>query len=86
MLVLVAFHVLAMQASFNDSVGVKKSLGFEYWQIANFDLDAEESPGAWFSTLILLLASVLFLNWPVSIELRLIRYICGGSCQAWGFA
>jgi hypothetical protein len=59
MSVLVAIHVLAMQANFNESLGLKKALDFEYWQVAIFDLDEEESFGTWFSTAILLFASVL---------------------------
>ena len=56
---LVAIHLLAMQANFNESLGLKKALDFEYWQVAIFDLDEEESFGTWFSTAILLFASVL---------------------------
>jgi hypothetical protein len=59
MSVLVAIHVLAMQANFNESLGLKKALDFEYWQVAIFDLDEEESFGTWFSTAILLFSSVL---------------------------
>jgi len=57
---LVVIHVLAMQANFNDSLGLKKAWDFEYWHVAIFDLDEEESFGTWFSTSILLFASVLF--------------------------
>jgi hypothetical protein len=57
---LVAIHLLAMQANFNESLGLKNALGFEYWQVAIFDLDEEESFGTWFSAVILLFASVLF--------------------------
>jgi hypothetical protein len=60
MLVLLAAHVLAMQASFNDDLGLKEALGFEYWQVAIFDLDEEESFGTWFSAANLLFASLLF--------------------------
>lgn len=60
MLLLVVCHVLAMQANFNESLGLKHRLGFEYWQIAIFDLDEEESFGTWFSTVILFLAAILF--------------------------
>ncbi|MCG6891428.1 MAG: hypothetical protein LJE92_17750 [Gammaproteobacteria bacterium] len=56
---LLVTHVLAMQANFNESLGWKDTLGFEYWQIAIFDLDEEESFGTWFSAVILLFASVL---------------------------
>lgn len=59
MLVLLAAHVLAMQANFNDDLGIKQALNFEYWQVAIFDLDEEESFGTWFSALILLFASLL---------------------------
>jgi hypothetical protein len=54
MLLLVACQVLVMQANFNESPGIKARLGFEYWQIAIFDLDEEESFGTWFSALNLL--------------------------------
>jgi hypothetical protein len=60
MLVLLAAHVLAMQANFNDGLGLKEALGFEYWQVAIFDLDEEESFGTWFSSANLLFASLLF--------------------------
>lgn len=59
MLVLIVLHVIAMQANFNDSLGLKDNWGFEYWQIAVFDLDEEESFGTWFSAVILLYASIL---------------------------
>lgn len=62
MLVLLAAHVLVMQANFNDGLGLKQALDFEYWQVAIFDLDEEESFGTWFSAAILFLASLLFFN------------------------
>jgi hypothetical protein len=65
---LVAIHLLAMQANFNDSLGLKEALGFEYWQVAIFDLDEEESFGTWFSTAILLSASVLSLLVAASLR------------------
>jgi len=58
---LLAAHVLALQANFNESLGWKDALGFEYWQIAIFDLDEEESFGTWFSAAILLFAALLFI-------------------------
>ena len=61
MLALIALHVLAMQANFNPALGLKQAWGFEYWQIAIFDLDEEESFGTWFSAMILLYASILAL-------------------------
>ena len=61
MLALIALHVVAMQANFNAALGLKQAWGFEYWQIAIFDLDEEESFGTWFSTMILLYASILAL-------------------------
>jgi len=60
MLLLLGAHVLAMQANFNDALGLKRALGFEYWQVAIFDLDEEESFGTWFSAMILLFAALLF--------------------------
>ena len=68
MSVLVAIHLLAMQANFNDSLGLKEALDFEYWQVAIFDLDEEESFGTWFSTAILLSASVLSLLVAASLR------------------
>jgi len=61
MCALLVTHVLAMQANFNESLGWKESLGFEYWQIAIFDLDEEESFGTWFSAVNLLFAALLLL-------------------------
>ena len=61
MLLLVICHVLAMQANFNESLGIKRALGFEYWQVALFDLDEEESFGTWFSAVNLLFAGLLSL-------------------------
>jgi hypothetical protein len=60
MLVLLAAHVLAMQANFNDDLGIKQALEFEYWQVAIFDLDEEESFGTWFGAAILFFAALLF--------------------------
>jgi len=60
MLLLLGAHVLAMQANFNAALGLKQALGFEYWQVAIFDLDEEESFGTWFSAVILLFAALLF--------------------------
>jgi hypothetical protein len=65
---LLAIHVLAMQANFNESLGWKKAWDFEYWQVAIFDLDEEESFGTWFSTTILLFASVLSLLVAASLR------------------
>ena len=68
MLVLVASHVLAMQANFNDALGFKDALEFEYWQIAIFDLDEEESFGTWFSAAILLFAAILLISVASSLR------------------
>ncbi len=59
MLTLIAMHLLAMQANFNESLGWKSALEFEYWHVAIFDLDEEESFGTWFSAVLLLFASLL---------------------------
>jgi hypothetical protein len=59
MLLLVAMHLVAMQANFNESLGWKNALDFEYWHISIFDLDEEESFGTWFSAVLLLFASLL---------------------------
>ena len=61
MFALVTCHLLAMQANFNESLGLKKAWDFEYWQVSIFDLDEEESFGTWFSTLLLFFAAVLSL-------------------------
>jgi len=58
---LLGAHLLALQANFNEALGWKDALGFEYWQIAIFDLDEEESFGTWFSAVILLFASLLMI-------------------------
>ncbi|MCP4471152.1 MAG: hypothetical protein GY815_10780 [Gammaproteobacteria bacterium] len=60
MSILLLAHVLALQANYNDALGIKRALGFEYWQIALFDLDEEESLGTWFSSAMLLFAALLF--------------------------
>ena len=60
-LLLLICHVIAMQANFNESLGIKAALGFEYWQVALFDLDEEESFGTWFSSVNLLFAGLLCL-------------------------
>jgi hypothetical protein len=60
--VLVIVHVLAMQANFNDALGLKEKFGFHYWQIAFFDLDEEESFGTWFNSGLLLIAAVLLMH------------------------
>lgn len=60
MLLLLGAHVLAMQANFNDALGLKETLDFEYWQVAIFDLDEEESFGTWFSAANLMFAALLF--------------------------
>ncbi len=57
MSILLLAHVLALQASYNDALGIKRALGFEYWQIALFDLDEEESFGTWFSSAMLFFAA-----------------------------
>jgi hypothetical protein len=61
MLLLVTIHILAMLANFNESLGWKNALDFDYWQIAIFDLDEEESFGTWFSAILLLFASLLMI-------------------------
>ena len=62
MTVLVVIHVLAMQANFNPALGLKERLGFEYWHVAFFDLDEEESFGTWFSSGILMMAAALLVH------------------------
>lgn len=62
MLVLIVVHVLAMQANFNAALGLKEKFGFHYWQLAFFDLDEEESFGTWFSSGLLLIAALLFMQ------------------------
>lgn len=60
MAILIALHVLAMVALFNDLIAAR--FGFEYWHIAIFDLDEEESFGTWFSAIILFAAAVLLID------------------------
>jgi hypothetical protein len=60
--VLVVVHVLAMQANFNPALGLKARYGFQYWHVAIFDLDEEESFGTWFSAGILMMAAALLLH------------------------
>ena len=60
--VLVALHLIAMQAFFNDALGVKETLGLEYWHVSVLDLDEEESFGTWFSSGVLLMAALLLLH------------------------
>jgi len=62
MVVLIVVHVLAMQANFNPALGLKEKFGFQYWHVAVFDLDEEESFGTWFSSGILMLAALLLLH------------------------
>jgi hypothetical protein len=57
--VLIVVHVAAMQANFNDALGLKEKYGFHYWQLAFFDLDEEESFGTWFNSGLFLLGAVL---------------------------
>ncbi len=42
-------------------MGLKEKFGFQYWDLAVFDLDKEESYGTWFSTGILAMSSALLL-------------------------
>lgn len=72
--VLVVVHVLAMQAVFNDSLGLKERFGLHYWQLAFFDLDEEESFGTWFSAVMLLLAGGLLLTEAMA---------CRGEQKGW---
>lgn len=60
--VLLALHLVAMQANFNESLGLKERFGFHYWQLAMFDLDEEESFGTWFSSGLLLAAGILLIH------------------------
>ena len=68
MLVLIVVHVLAMQANFNAALGLKEKFGFHYWQLAFFDLDEEESFGTWFSSGLLLVAALLFMQQARSLR------------------
>ncbi len=56
---LVVMHLIAMQAYFNDALGIAERFGLEYWHVSIFDLDAEESFGTWFSAGVLALAAML---------------------------
>ena len=59
---LVVAHVIAMQIIFNEALELKQGLGLEYWHLAIFDLDEEESFGTWFSAVMLLAASILLFS------------------------
>ena len=59
--ILIVVHVLAMQANFNTTLGLKEKYGFHYWQLAFFDLDEEEGFGTWFNSGLLLVAAILSL-------------------------
>ena len=58
---LVVLHVLAMQANFNDDLGIKEKYDLHYWQVSVFDLDEEEGFGTWFSSVNLLFTGGLLL-------------------------
>ncbi len=58
---LVALHLVAMLIIFDEDLGVSDSLGLEYWHLSIADLDEEESIGTWFSSGMLLFASLLLL-------------------------
>ena len=60
--ILIVVHVLAMQANFNDALGLKERFGFHYWQLAFFDLDEEESFGTWFNSALLMMAAILLIH------------------------
>lgn len=80
MLALTVLHVVAMQAAFNDALGIMEKWGLEYWQVAIFDLDEEESFGTWFSAVILLYASVLAFHAAGQVR------SAGGSWYRWWLA
>jgi hypothetical protein len=65
---LLGAHVLALQVNFNEALDWKDALGFEYWHIAIFDLDEEESFGTWFSAVILLFAAILLISVASSLR------------------
>lgn len=75
--VLIVAHLLTMQANFNPALGLKERFGFEYWHLAIFDLDEEESFGTWFSSGILLVAAALLLH-----QARVLR-IQGETWHRW---
>lgn len=60
--VLIVLHVLAMQAYFNGAIGLEERFGLRYWHVSTLDLDAEESFGTWFSSGMLLMASVFMFH------------------------
>ena len=79
MSILLIGHVLALQANYNDALGIKRALGFEYWQIALFDLDEEESFGTWFSSAMLFFAALLFNAQAVRLR------VAGDQMHRWWF-
>lgn len=72
--VLLAVHIIAMQANFNPALGLKERFGFHYWQLAFFDLDEEESFGTWFNSGLLFISAVLLIQ-----QARILR----AQGQAW---
>ena len=62
MTILIVVHVIAMQANFNPALGLKERFGIHYWHVSTLDLDAEESFGTWFSSGVLLMASVFLFH------------------------
>ena len=60
--VLIVVHVIAMQAIFNPALDVGLRFGIEYWHLAFFDLDGEESFGTWFSAGMLVMAGMLLMH------------------------
>ena len=67
---LVVAHVIAMQIIFNPALELKEDFGLEYWHLAIFDLDEEESFGTWFSAVMLLAASILLFYQASLIRVR----------------
>lgn len=57
---LAVVHVLVVVVYYKD-VGGLRGEGLEFWHVAIFDLDEEESFGTWFSTLLLFVAGILTL-------------------------
>ena len=75
--VLVVVHLLAMQAYFNPALGLRERFGLQFWQLALFDLDTEESFGTWFNSGILMMAAALLVH-----QARVLR-AHGGSWRRW---
>ncbi len=68
--VLLIVHIAAMQANYNEALGLKERLGFSYWHIMFFDLDEEESFGTWYNSGLLFWTALLLYHQSKRLSLR----------------